>query len=121
MAVLPHGRRGGVVRPREGCLRPGGETHEVEAGSHVALPAGPEGVHRVCNDGDDPVVYLAVSTMQEPDVTVYPDRETVGVFAGAAPGDTADRSVHGYFDDGDTVDYWSGESAGTAATETDGE
>ena len=105
----------------EGCLRLDGETHEIEAGSYVALPAGPDSAHRVCNDGDDPLVYLAVSTMQEPDVTVYPDRETVGVFAGAAPGDTADRSVHGYFDDGDTVDYWCGESTETAATETGGE
>ena len=59
--------------------------------------------------------------MQESDVAVSPDGKTVGVFAGAAPGATADRSVHSYFDDGDTVDYWSGESAGTAATGTDGE
>jgi uncharacterized cupin superfamily protein len=93
-----------------GSLRLDGETVPLEAGDYVALPAGEASAHRVVNDGDAPLRYLAVSTMRDPDVTVYPDSGTVGVFAGAPPGGEGERSVHGYFRPGDAVDYWSGES-----------
>ena len=58
------------------------------------------------DDGDDPLRYLAVSTMNEPDVTVYPEMDEVGVFAGAPPGGRSERSVHGYFDPEDAINYW---------------
>jgi len=50
-----------------------------------------------------------VSTMVEPDVTVYPDSGKVGVFVGAPPGGEGDRPVHGYYRHEDAVDYWAGE------------
>lgn len=50
--------------------------------------------------------YLALSTMTEPDVTVYPDAGTFGVYAGSPPGGREERSLEGYYEiDGD-VDYW---------------
>jgi uncharacterized cupin superfamily protein len=80
----------------------------LDPGDFVLFPAGPDGAHRVVNDGDEPLCYLAVSTMRDPDVTVYPDSGKIGVFAGAPPGGDGDRDVAGYFPR-DAVDYWAGE------------
>jgi uncharacterized cupin superfamily protein len=92
-----------------GTLRLGGEEHPIEAGDFVPLPAGEDGCHRVVNDSGAPLRYLMVSTMDEPDVTVYPDSGKVGVFAGSPPGGTDERSVEGYFRLDDRVDYWTDE------------
>jgi uncharacterized cupin superfamily protein len=92
-----------------GVLRLGGDTVALAAGDYVALPADTAGAHRVLNDGDDPLRYLMVSTMTDPDVTVYPDSGKVGVFVGAPPGGGGDRPVEGYYRREDRVDYWDGE------------
>lgn len=93
----------------EGTLRSHEGSSPLAAGDYVALPAGEEGGHRVVNDGDEPLRYLAVSTMVEPDVSVYPDSGKFGVFAGSPPGSDEPRSVHGYYRLDDDVDYWDGE------------
>jgi uncharacterized cupin superfamily protein len=116
-----------------GTLRVGSEDewtyHPLRPGDFVALPAGPESAHRVSNtdgegdgrgtdgDGSDategdrpPLRYLALSTMNDPDVTVYPDSGKLGLYAGAAPGGDADeRTVDGYYPRDATVDYWEDE------------
>ena len=102
-----------VLAGRGRLRTPAGE-RALEPGTFASFPAGEDGTHRVVNDGDDPLRYLAVSTMRDPDVTVYPDSDKVGVFAGAPPGGEGDRSVHGYFRRDDAVDYWAGEEDGTA-------
>lgn len=89
-----------------GSLRLKEETVSLAAGDYVTLPAGEDGAHRVVNDSGEPLRYLATSTMNEPDVTVYPDSEKVGVFVGSPPGGRGDRSVHGYYRRDDDVDYW---------------
>lgn len=90
-----------------GILRLDGLTHEVQAGHYAALPADESGAHRMVNDGDELLRYLIMSTMNEPDVTVYPDTEKVGVFVGSAPGgDPDERPLHAYFRQGDAVGYW---------------
>jgi uncharacterized cupin superfamily protein len=92
-----------------GVLRtPDGETR-VDPGDFCAFPASAEGAHRLTNDGDDPLRYLAVSTMRDPDVTVYPDSGKIGVYAGSPPGGDAERDVSGYYRRDDDVDYWTGE------------
>jgi uncharacterized cupin superfamily protein len=93
----------------DGLLRaPEGE-HRLEAGVYVACPTGPAGAHRIVNDEDEPLRYLAFSTMNEPDVTVYPDSEKFGVYTGGPPGGEADRDVSGYYERESDVDYWEGE------------
>jgi uncharacterized cupin superfamily protein len=89
-----------------GRLRLDGESYDIEAGDYVAFPAGESGGHRVVNDSEGPLRYLAVSTMNEPDVTVYPESGKIGVFVGAPPGGREERSVHGYYNRDDDVDYW---------------
>jgi uncharacterized cupin superfamily protein len=90
----------------EATLRHDGETAGIEAGDYVAFAADDSGAHRVVNEGDEPVRYLVVSTMIEPEVTVYPDLGTFGVFVGSPPGSRKERSLSGYYDADDAVDYW---------------
>ncbi|MFP9191043.1 cupin domain-containing protein [Natrialbaceae archaeon A-CW1-1] len=81
-----------------GTLRLGGETYTLEAGDYVPCPADATGAHCVVNDGDEPLRYLAMSTMTEPDLTVHPDIGKLGVYAGAAPGSDGDRTLSGFTD-----------------------
>jgi hypothetical protein len=53
-----------------------------------------------------------LSTMVEPDVTVYPDSGKFGVYAGAPPGSSGERTVSGYYRLEDEVDYWEDEPGG---------
>jgi uncharacterized cupin superfamily protein len=89
-----------------GTLRLDGETTSLEAGDYVALPADERGAHRVVNEGDEPLQYLVVSTMDEPDVTVYPDSEKFGVYVGSPPGGREERTMEGYYRAEDDVGYW---------------
>jgi len=82
----------------------GGES--VAAGAFVAFPAGESGTHQVVNDGDEPLRYLMVSTMDEPDVTVYPEMGKFGVYAGSPPGGREERTLEGYFPLDADVGYW---------------
>ena len=91
------------------ALRLDGEQVSLETGDYVALPAGEHGAHRVINDSGGALRYLMISTMNDPDVTVYPDSGKVGVFAGAPPGGRGERTVHGYYRQADAVDYREGE------------
>lgn len=95
----------------EGTLRLDGDEYPLTGGDYAALPTGEGGAHRVINDGDSnrPLRYLVVSTMRVPDLTVYPDSEKVGIFAGEAPGSGNEPTLKGFYRLTDTVDYWEGE------------
>lgn len=93
----------------EGTIRLADETVELQPDDYVALPATEEGAHRVVNDSDSVLRYLAISTMRDPDVTVYPDSEKIGVFAGSPPGGGGERDVHGYYRQEDEIGYWDDE------------
>jgi uncharacterized cupin superfamily protein len=93
-----------------GTLRLDDEDHALVPGDYVALPARADSAHRVRNDGDDPLRYLMVSTMNEPDVMVYPDSGKVGALAGAPPGgDSDERTVDEFHRRENAVGYWDGE------------
>ena len=93
-----------------GTLRTGTGTIELAAGDYVACPVGEDGTHQVVNESDDTLTYLVISTMDEPDVTVYPDSNKVGLFAGAPPGGNSDeRTLHTYLDADAQLDYYDGE------------
>lgn len=93
----------------EGQLRTADGKHRLEPGEYVACPTGESGAHRLVNDGDEPLRYLALSTLRDTDVTVYPDSEKIGVYAGAAPGADGERDVSGYYERDAQVEYWAGE------------
>ncbi|ELZ73009.1 cupin domain-containing protein [Haloferax prahovense DSM 18310] len=95
----------GTLRTREGAA-----DLDLEADTYVALPAGADYARQIENDGDEPLRYLALSTMNHPDVTVYPDSGKVGVFCGAPPGgDKNARTLNDYFPRDAAVGYWEGE------------
>ena len=90
----------------EGTLRTDEGERDLRSGDFVTLAADEGGGHQVVNDGDAPLRYLMVSTMIDPDVTIYPEMEKFGVFVGDAPGGREGRSFHGYYDIDDEVEYW---------------
>jgi len=92
----------GMVRGPDGEER-------LAPGDFVLFPTGPEGAHRVVNDGDERLRYLVVSTMRDPDVTVYPDAEAVGAFVGSPPGgdeSARDRDAAGFYPRGERLEFW---------------
>ena len=93
----------------EGVLRVDGETHTIESGEYAAFPANESGGHHVSNNGSEPLRYLVFSTMNEPDISIYPESDKFGVFVGAPPGGRTERSLNGFYNVADDVDYWSGE------------
>jgi uncharacterized cupin superfamily protein len=93
----------------EGQVRLADATVAINAGDYLTFPADESGAHRVINDSDKPLRYLAFSTMEDPDMTVYPDSETFGVFVGSPPGGRGERTLHGYYRIADDVDYWEGD------------
>jgi uncharacterized cupin superfamily protein len=60
---------------------PGGE-EQLERADLVRFPAGPEGAHKVTNQGQAPVRFIMFSSSREPAVAVYPDSDKVGVWTG---------------------------------------
>lgn len=92
-----------------GMLRIDGTEQSLTAGDYVAFPADESGGHQVVNDGDETLRYLAMSTMNEPDVTIYPEMEKFGVYVGSPPGGRDERSFEGYFPIDADVEYWDDE------------
>jgi uncharacterized cupin superfamily protein len=82
----------------------------VREGDYVAFPIGPTGAHQEINDTDRPLRILMISTMNEPEIAVYPDSRKVGLFAGSAPGgDPSVRSVFTFLPESSKAGYWHGE------------
>ena len=74
-----------------GTLRIDGEQVRISKGTYVALPARAQSAHQIVNDSEAVLRYLCFSTMEAPDVMVYPDSGKVGIFGGAAPGEPRRR------------------------------
>jgi uncharacterized cupin superfamily protein len=93
-----------------GTLRIGGEEIRLSRGDYVALPVGEAGAHQVINTSEEPLRYLCLSTMVEPDILVYPDSRKIGVFAGSAPGGPKEkRTLHKYLHAYAEAGYYVGE------------
>lgn len=94
-----------------GRLRLADGEHPIRAGDFIAAPAGGvETAHQIINDSDQPLTYLCVSTMIEPEVVQYPDSGKLGVAAGAPPGGAKDRRTLFWFGKtGEGCGYWEGE------------
>jgi uncharacterized cupin superfamily protein len=65
-----------VVRVPDGELA-------LERGDLVRFEAGPGGAHKVMNRSDAPARTLVFSRAADPAVSVYPDSDKVGVWAGS--------------------------------------
>ena len=65
-----------VLRGRP-TLRTGTESRRLDEGDVVHFPQGPEGVHGLSNETDEPVRYLVASTLVSPEVAEYPDLKQI--------------------------------------------
>jgi uncharacterized cupin superfamily protein len=69
-----------VLRGRPTLREPAGE-RELDEGSVVLFPRGPEGAHQLLNRTDEPVRYVMVSTRPSPEAVEYPDSRQISVMA----------------------------------------
>lgn len=87
----------------------GADRFPLRANDVIAAPPGSGKAHQIINDSDGELRYLAISTMEHPEVAEYPDSDKIGVVAGSPPG----RRPYDlfYFTRRESgVDYWDGES-----------
>jgi uncharacterized cupin superfamily protein len=100
-----------VILEGTGTLRLGGKKHPLRAGDVVSCPAGgAETAHQIVNTGTSDLRYLAISTMQQPEVAEYPDSAKFVVMSGSAPGGDITKRRMWYVGRPDTgLDYWDGE------------
>jgi uncharacterized cupin superfamily protein len=69
-----------------GELRFGADTYPVRPGDVIGCPpGGPEVAHQIVNTGTTELKFLAVSTMQQPEVCHYPDSGKFAVLQGGGP------------------------------------
>lgn len=92
----------------EGTLRLGDDRYPLRKGDFVAFPPGPRGGHQIINSGTAELVYLAVSTLDSPDVVEYPDSDKVLAIAGDLTTDQRDLRL--MVRKSSAVDYFDGES-----------
>jgi len=92
----------------QATLRVGSREVAVGAGDYLAFPVGPEHAHQLINSGAGPLRYLCMSTMQEPEVAVYPDSKKVGVWGARNSSQDGGplRQLHRL---GETLQYFEGE------------
>ena len=96
-----------------GTLLYGDAEYDVAPGDYVHLPAGTGEAHQLVNTGEGDLEYLCVSSMIEPEVTVYPDSDKVGIFTGRAPGSPVAREgARVEILRHEKADYWDGEEEG---------
>lgn len=122
LTVLPPGKRAWprhahhvneelfVILSGTGTALIGEDRVTVREGDVIAAPPDPSEPHQILNDSNAELRYLAVSTMEEPDVVSYPDSEKIGVIAGSPPGGDKDkRTVFHFTRRSDDRGYWDGE------------
>ena len=93
-----------------GKLRWPGGSHPLRPMDIISCPPGPDSAHQIINDGPEPLRYLALSTLLDPEVAEYPDSGKYAAVAGRPRGGKradARFGIVGFKKDG--VDYWAGE------------
>lgn len=90
----------------KGKLRQKNKTISIRKGDYISLPKGEKGGHRIINNSDSPLRYLMISTMNDPDITIYPNSKKFGVFVGSPPGSNKPRTLEGNYKIQDKVEYW---------------
>ena len=94
----------------EGSLRSPDGNQPLKVGDVVCCPPGAEGAHQIVNTGGVTLRYLALSTMEDPEVVEYPDSGKYGVVVGRPPGARfTEAKFHAFAFKKDAVDYWAGE------------
>ncbi|MBI3147667.1 MAG: cupin domain-containing protein [Betaproteobacteria bacterium] len=94
-----------VILEGSGTLRVAGELLPIKAGDVIFIPAGPEYPHQILNTSEQPLKYLSISTLEQPEICEYPDS---GKFL--AQGSLASEARFAVINrHGPNLDYWDGE------------
>lgn len=92
----------------EGELRVGDETFAIKRGDFIACPpGGKSSAHQIKNTGDVELKYLAVSTMETPELVDYPDSGKFGVYSRSAEKEGGAFRYLGRKEN--SLNYWEGE------------
>jgi uncharacterized cupin superfamily protein len=84
-----------------GEVRIGAQTFPIRAGDIIACPpGGPETAHQIVNTGSTELKYLAISTMEAPEVCEYPDSGKVAALG---------KGLRVVFKADRQAGYWEGE------------
>lgn len=96
----------------QGKIRIQDKEYTLSSGDLISIPPGPDFAHQITNISDEhDLTYLAISTMQEPDIVVFPDSNKISVIAGSPPGgDSEKRTLHFTTRLDHEIDYWEGEA-----------
>lgn len=94
-----------IVLEGTGTLRFGDTRWAVGPGDVVSCPPGPESAHQFINDGDGPLTYYAISTVEPVDACEYPDSGKVMTWV--RDGRQTARYLFRHADA--DVGYWDGE------------
>ena len=93
-----------------GTLRYSDHEHPIKAGDVIAFVPGADKPHQIINTSERPIKYLCISTMEAPEVVLYPDSGKFGVLAGSAPGGEKNaRTFEIFAKTSSGVSYWDGE------------
>jgi uncharacterized cupin superfamily protein len=94
-----------------GEVRIGEERHAIRSGDVIACPVGGiETAHQIRNTGDSDLKYLAVSTMQTPDLVQYPDSGKTGAAHFMERDEQGiPKAIRVLGREKDNLDYWDGE------------
>ena len=99
-----------LILEGQGELRWTGGRHPLKPMDLICCPPGPDSAHQIHNTGTAPLRYLALSTIQDPEVVEYPDSGKYGVTVGRPIGGTpADAKFRVIAFKKDEVDYFAGE------------
>ncbi len=82
----------------------------MRTGDFIAnLPGGPETAHQIINTGSEELRYLAVSTLNTPEIVEYPDSGKFGTILRKILPDGSMRVLRHIDREGTGLDYWDGE------------
>ncbi len=93
-----------------GTLRHGGEEYPLRAGDFICSPPDPAQPHQIVNTSDEELSYIALSTMLETDVMLYPDSGKYGVWHGDLNDMRSSDNFKVFARKETAVDYWDGEA-----------
>jgi uncharacterized cupin superfamily protein len=94
-----------VILEGSGTLRVADELLPIRAGDVIFIPPGSDYPHHILNTSDQPLKYLSISTMEQPEICEYPDSGKFmaeGSLGSGTPFEVIDRRK-------ESLDYWDGE------------
>ena len=99
-----------LVLAGTGELRWPGGLQPLKPMDVICCPPGADGAHQIINTGASVLRYLALSTVEDPEIVEYPDSGKYGAVAGRPAGARRDEARFAVIAfKKDVVDYWEGE------------